>query len=165
LHGIETIVEAAMRSDPARHRWTLFGTGQEAPRIRRLLEQRPVRNIEWIDWVPYERLQEQIAAADMCLGIFGTSGKAERVIPNKAFQIVAAGRPLVTRDSPAIRELVPDGAPGIRLVPAGNADALLAAIDDLASRDERIPSELAERFSTDEIGTQLVRLLRDSTRR
>jgi len=160
LHGIETIVEAAMRSDPARHRWILIGTGQEAPRIRRLLEERPVKNIEWIEWVPYDRLQAQIAAADVCLGIFGTSGKAERVIPNKAFQIVATGRPLMTRDSPAIRELVPDGAPGIRLVPAGNPDALLAAIDDLAAGNEQLPAALAATFSIEAIGRDMTALLR-----
>ncbi len=58
-----------------------------------------------IPWVDYDTLHQHIADADVCLGIFGTSAKAANAIPNKAYQILAVGRPLVTRDSPAIREL------------------------------------------------------------
>jgi glycosyltransferase involved in cell wall biosynthesis len=159
LHGIETIVEAAARSDPARQRWTLIGTGQEAARIRRLLEARPIANLEWIEWVPYRTLRDRIEAADICLGIFGASGKAARVIPNKVFQVLAAGRPLVTRDSLALRELVPAGAPGIRLVPPGDAAALLAAIEALAASGERPSASLAERFSIAAIGRRAAELL------
>ena len=71
---------------------------------------------------------EWMKRADVCLGIFGTSGKAASVIPNKVFQIVASGRPLVTRDSPAIRELLAYGPPCVNLVTPGNALALADAI-------------------------------------
>jgi len=131
LHGIETIIDAAARSDPQEMTWTLIGTGQEAARICRRLAAKPIPHLEWIDWVPYPELRERMAGADICLGIFGRSGKAARVIPNKAFQVIAAGRPLVTRDSPAMREWVGAGATGVRLVEAGDPDALLAGIRDL----------------------------------
>jgi glycosyltransferase involved in cell wall biosynthesis len=128
LHGIGTIVEAARltRNEPIH--WTLIGRGQEAPRIRGMLEPDPLRNLEWIDWVAYQQLPEWIARADICLGIFGASAKAASVIPNKVFQIVAAGRPLVTRDSPAIRELLADHPPCVHLVPANDAQALAEAV-------------------------------------
>ncbi|QEX15792.1 hypothetical protein FRZ44_10790 [Hypericibacter terrae] len=157
LHGIETIVEAAARSDPNSLAWTIIGTGQEASRIRERLAARPVPHLTWIDWVPYAELREQMAEADICLGIFGESGKAARVIPNKAFQVIAAGRPLVTRESPAMREWIGDGARGVRLVRAGDADALLAGIRDLVASGEMEPDagsfeRLRSQIGPDSIG-------------
>lgn len=165
LHGIETIVEAAARSDPKDYAWTIIGTGQEAGRIRQMLDRRPVANLTWIDWVPYEKLRAMIADADICLGIFGLSGKAARVIPNKVFQIIAAGRPLVTRDSPAVRELVQPETAGIRLVKAADPDSLLAGIADLVAHGfgrSLIPafSPLRERIAPAAIGLELQSLVR-----
>jgi hypothetical protein len=97
-----------------------------------MLAEDPLPALRWVEWVPYDQLAKQIAQADVCLGIFGTSGKAASVIPNKVFQIVASGRPLVTRDSEAIRELLTDCPPCVRLVKAGDARALADAIHDCA---------------------------------
>lgn len=127
LHGIATIVRAAQIAHGEAIRWILIGTGQESGRIRAQLAEAPAQ-LEWIDWVPYDRLREHIARADVCLGIFGDTGKASRVIPNKVFQILAAGAPLITRDSPAIRELLSPEMPGIWLVPPADPDALLDAV-------------------------------------
>lgn len=130
LHGIGTIIEAArlLRDTPVQ--WTLVGRGQEAPRIRAMLKEDPLPALHWVEWVAYDQLGEWIKRADVCLGIFGTSDKAASVIPNKVFQVVASGRPLVTRASPAIRELLTDGPPCVHLVSAGDARALAAAIHD-----------------------------------
>jgi glycosyltransferase involved in cell wall biosynthesis len=130
LHGIGTIIEAARMLRDAPIRWTLVGRGQEAPRIRAMLAEDPLPALHWVEWVPYDQLGEWIKRADVCLGIFGTSDKAASVIPNKVFQIVASGRPLVTRDSPAIRELLTDSPPCIHLVSAGDARALAGVIHD-----------------------------------
>jgi len=164
LHGIETIVEAAARSDPKDYTWTIIGTGQEADRVRQMLARRPIPNLEWIEWVPYGELRARIAEADICLGIFGASGKAARVIPNKVFQVIAAGRPLITRDSPAMRELVQLGMAGVCLVKPADAESLLSAVAHLS---ERISSQalapvfesLRERIAPAAIGLQLKGLL------
>ena len=76
------------------------------------------------------------SAADVCLGVFGTSDKAARVVPNKVYDALAAGRPLVTADSPAARELLGDGRDAL-LVPAGDGGALAAALRRLGDVGER----------------------------
>jgi glycosyltransferase involved in cell wall biosynthesis len=86
--------------------------------------------------VPYELLDREIASSAMCLGIFGTSAKAARVVPNKVFQAMAVGRPIVTADTPAAREVLTDGEDAV-LVPAGDPGALAEAMIGLASDPER----------------------------
>ena len=125
LHGLETILEAARRAPEIRFR--IVGSGQ----LDDLLAARPP-NVEWIRWVEYERLPEELAAAGCALGIFGTSAKAARVIPNKAYQALACGTPLLTADTPAARELLVDGESAL-LVPPGDPDALASALRRLAS--------------------------------
>ena len=124
LHGIETILEAAKQAPEIPFR--IVGSGQ----LDALLHGRPP-NVEWIDWLEYERLPDELRRCGCALGVFGTSAKAARVIPNKAFQALACGAPLVTGDTPAARELLRDGESAL-LVPPGDPAALAAAVRRLA---------------------------------
>jgi glycosyltransferase involved in cell wall biosynthesis len=128
LHGVETILAAA-RATPELP-FQLVGSGQLEP----LLESRP-GNVEWIRWVEYDRLPDELHRAGCALGIFGTSDKARRVIPNKAFQALACGTPLVTADTPGARELLADGESAL-LVPLGDPEALADALRRLATDPE-----------------------------
>jgi len=128
LHGLETILEAARLTPELRLR--VVGSGQ----LDALLAGRP-SNVDWVPWVEYERLAEELHRASCALGIFGTSAKAQRVIPNKAFQALACGTPLVTADTPAARELVVDGESAL-LVPPGDPQALATALRRLAGEPE-----------------------------
>ena len=128
LHGIETIIRAAQAAGDAPIDWTIFGSGQEERKIRELLGEHAVERLTWVPWVGYQELNDWIHRADVCLGIFGKSDKAARVIPNKIFQVLATGTPLITRDSPAIRELLSPDMIGVSLVPPGDPEALLAAV-------------------------------------
>ena len=124
LHGLETILAAAEIVPEIPFR--IVGSGQ----LDELLEIRPT-NVEWVRWIDYEQLPEEIQSAGCALGIFGTSDKAARVIPNKAYQAIACGTPLVTGDTPAARELLRDGESAL-LVPPGDPDALADAVRRLA---------------------------------
>jgi glycosyltransferase involved in cell wall biosynthesis len=128
LHGLETILEAARAAPDLSLR--IVGSGQLEP----LLGDRPA-NVEWLPWIKYEHLPAELHRAGCALGIFGTSDKAKRVIPNKAFQALACGTPLVTGDTPAARELLAHDESAL-LVPPGDANALAAALRRLASDHE-----------------------------
>ncbi|MDE2271146.1 MAG: glycosyltransferase [Xanthomonadaceae bacterium] len=163
LHGIDTIVEAARLLNHAPVQWTLIGRGQEAPRIRAMLDEQPLPALRWVEWVPYETLREWIEQADVCLGIFGTSEKAASVIPNKVFQVVACGCPLVTRESLAIRELFGDVSHCIRLVPAGDAQALANAIRGCVETVRSLPdtchADLKERIDAAAVARQFLSMI------
>jgi glycosyltransferase involved in cell wall biosynthesis len=104
----------------------VVGSGQLDERLAR----RPP-NVRWEAWVEYERLPEAYRAAGCALGVFGTSDKASRVIPNKAFHALATATPLITAGTDAARELLADGRDAL-LVPPGNAEALAQAVRRLA---------------------------------
>jgi glycosyltransferase involved in cell wall biosynthesis len=161
LHGIETIIRAAQAAVGEPIRWTLIGRGQEAGSIRHLLADAPAK-VEWIEWVRYEALRDHIAQADVCLGIFGDTDKAARVIPNKVFQILSSGKPLVTRDSPAIRELLSPETDGVYLVPPTDPGALLDGVrsvhqSSLLARPQR--DETLEASRPRAIGVKTLALL------
>lgn len=127
LHGIEAVVRAAKLTEDENVNWHIIGTGQETPRIRALIDELQPARLTWEEWVPYPELIRRIHGANVCLGIFGASEKASRVIPNKVFQALASGCPIITRDSPAMGELHGvDGA--ISLVPANDPGALAEAV-------------------------------------
>lgn len=124
LHGLDVILAAARLAPEVPFR--VVGSGQLAG----LLRDAPP-NVTTVEWVEYERLPEELGRAGCALGIFGTTAKAARVIPNKAFQALACGAPLVTADTPAARELLRDGESAL-LVPPGDPQALAEAIRRLA---------------------------------
>jgi glycosyltransferase involved in cell wall biosynthesis len=125
LHGVDTILAAAALVPELR--FTIVGEGQ----LSGLLHRRPP-NVSWVPWIAYADLPAAYRSTACALGVFGTSPKAARVIPNKAYQALATATPLVTADTPAARELLRDGADAL-LVPVGDARALAAAVRSLAA--------------------------------
>jgi len=160
LHGIETIIEAAKLTENNDIEWLIIGKGQEEGKIKSLIDDLKPSNLQWIEWVQYEELIKYLSECHIALGIFGSTDKAQRVIPNKVFQILMAGRPLITADTPAIRELV-ENENGIRLIPVASSEALAEAVcifpeekinDDYKNKLEHIRHII----SPETIGKQLI---------
>jgi glycosyltransferase involved in cell wall biosynthesis len=124
LQGVETILTAAELDPDIPFR--IVGSGQ----LEDLLADRPA-NVEHIPWVEYELLPEELYGAGCALGIFGAGEKAQRVIPNKAFQALACGTPLITADTPAARELLAHEESAL-LIPPADPDALATAVRRVA---------------------------------
>ena len=59
----------------------IVGSGQ----LESLLEGKPA-NVEWVRWVEYEQLPQELHRAGAALGIFGTSDKALRVFDTASGQ-------------------------------------------------------------------------------
>lgn len=127
LQGAPTIGRAIalLRDEPIE--FTMVGHGQDLAETRALAGGSP--HVRWIDWVEPGNLPALVAGHDACLGIFGTSPKAQRVIPTKVYQAMAAGCAVVTADTPAAIPL----ADAVRRVPPGDPDALAAALRALAA--------------------------------
>ncbi|MEM6995909.1 MAG: glycosyltransferase [Myxococcota bacterium] len=132
LHGIETILDAAaaLRTRPD-ITLTLIGKGQEYAGMRARADAAELSNVAFVDPMSPAALVRRIAAADICLGIFGTSRKAGSVVPNKVVQCAAMAKPMITRESTAVRRYFDDGQTVV-LTPPADAGALAGAIERLA---------------------------------
>ncbi len=127
LQGVETIVRAAARLRNDNVRFTLIGAGQTFEKCTRLQSKLGADNLSFDGWKSLEEIQAAAAKSHLALGIFGTTDKAARVIPNKAFEALAMGLPLITRHSPAVDELLRDHH-DVMLVEAGNPQQLAEKI-------------------------------------
>ncbi len=129
LHGAATIGAALglLAGEPGIE-VTMVGTGQDHAECRRLAAANP--RVRWLDWVATEQLPALVAGHHVSLGIFGTTDKAQRVVPTKVFQGAAAGRAVVTSDTPPQRAALGDAG---CYVPPGDPEALAATLRLLAA--------------------------------
>jgi glycosyltransferase involved in cell wall biosynthesis len=132
LHGIEHIVDAAslLEQRGEEVRFLIVGAGQTYASIRERAAQRGVSTLTFMEPVPHARLAELMSAADVCLGTFGTAARARRVIPYKVFDALAVSRPVITADTPAIREAL-EGGTDVLTCASGDGQALADAIATL----------------------------------
>ena len=131
LQGIEHIVRASALM-PADVSVTLIGSGQERERIEAIIREERLP-VTLIDSVSEEELEQHIARAAVCLGVFGDGPKTARVIPNKVFQCLAMGKAIITGDTPAIATL----GDAVVTVPVADPKAIADAVSELLGNDER----------------------------
>jgi glycosyltransferase involved in cell wall biosynthesis len=173
LHGIDHILGAADLLE----RWckpvnfTIVAGGSEIRAIHRQVESRGLHSVRISAAVPYKQLAELIDNSEICLGVFGTTAKAKRVIPNKVFDALAMAKPLITADTPAVREALVDGVHALLCRP-GDPESLARSILTLTS-DPSLRRSLASEghrlfqreFSTRALSETLVGAVRDALRR
>ncbi len=163
LHGVEHILDAAnaLRDEPD-IQFELIGDGQTYAAAVQQAAQLGLDNVAFgLRWLDPPALAQRIAQADVCLGIFGCSAKAARVIPSKAYIALAMGVPLLTMNSPGAREALVHGESAYLCTPASGA-ALAEALRAL--RDPGLRARLAaggralfeRRFTAERIGAVLL---------
>jgi glycosyltransferase involved in cell wall biosynthesis len=143
LQGVDTILRAARQlANEPRIRFLLVGSGQTRAEAEAQAREWHLDNVEFRDWVSADELPALIRSCDVSLGIFGTTDKADRVVPHKVFDACAAGVALITADSVAARRVLTDRESAL-LVAAGNSGALAEAILKLRD-DPSLRRRLAE---------------------
>jgi glycosyltransferase involved in cell wall biosynthesis len=173
LHGIDVIARAAGRvwQEDRTVRFRLIGSGQTYPRVRQLAADLGLDNITFEEWTSQPCLAEKIARqADLCLGIFGATEKAGRVVPHKIFQSMALRKPVVTSRTPAVQEFFAHGK-NIFLCKRGDPESLARAILEL-KRDKGLREEIAragyelvwEKYHPRALGGLLKTMLEDHSR-
>ncbi|MFX0186839.1 MAG: glycosyltransferase [Candidatus Hodarchaeota archaeon] len=135
LQGIEYIIKSANLLEKYKDlTFIIIGKGQTYEKNRKLARILKIKNIEFIDPVPMERLPELMSKFDIGLGIFGNTIKALHVIPNKIVGCIAMKIPVISSDTPAIRELFTNNH-NIILCERANPGSLARAILKLKNDD------------------------------
>ena len=127
LHGTDVIVEAARRTQQLPIQWDFLGWG--AYKASTEEKAAGLKNVRFLEKVPYVDVPKVIAAHDVVLGVFGTTAKAARVIGNKVYECMACARPTINEFCTGYP---PEAAAcrAIKFIPAGDADALVRAVEE-----------------------------------
>ena len=137
LQGTEWIVKAAALLQDRGYRFRIIGSGQKSNATMELARDLGTANVQFVEPVPKSQLVDEMARATLCLGIFGTSPKANRIIPHKVFEALACGRPVLTGATEAISETFHQGE--VAVCPVGDPNLLADHIERLMnSESERL---------------------------
>ena len=128
LHGVQWIVEAAARlRDHPSIRFTFIGDGVARRPAEEQARRLGLTNVEFRGLVPRAALQDALREADVVLGVFGTQLQGQVTTPNKIYEGIALGKPVVTAYTPASAPQFRHGA-HLLFVPVADPQALADAI-------------------------------------
>lgn len=145
--------------------FVLLGDGKEKPALQAQAREMGLTNLLFLPALPKSGMPLALAAADACLAILKPLPLYSTVYPNKVFDYMAAGRPVLLAIDGAIREVV-EGAQAGLFVPPGDPQALASAALQLAC-DPRLVREMGrnarccveEHFDRAQLAEQFARLV------
>jgi len=113
----------------------LLGDGKEKPALQSQARDTALTNLKFIPPIPKKEMPSALAAADACIAILKPIPLYATVYPNKVFDYMAAGRPVVLAMEGVIREVIESANSGIA-VPPGDPTALAEVIIYLADHPQ-----------------------------
>jgi glycosyltransferase involved in cell wall biosynthesis len=168
-HGLSNdlgvVLDAAMILEDTDIQIVLLGDGKEKANLRAQADAMELTNVTFAPSVPKAEMAGALAATDSCIAILKPLDEYKTTYPNKVFDYMAAGRPVVLAIDGVIREVVEAAGCGIFAEP-GNPSALADAIRTLAADKDKSRQMgldgrkyLEENFSRAAIGEKLLGLL------
>ncbi len=131
-YGVHTAIKALgqLRDNIEGIRLVVLGNGDYKSEIVSLTRELELeKHVEFIDWVPYEKLIEWISKADIGLVPFIIDGYTDLMLPNKLFEYVGLSVPVVSARTKAIRDYYNEGC--LAFFEPGNENDLARAVVDL----------------------------------
>jgi glycosyltransferase involved in cell wall biosynthesis len=169
-HGISNdlavVLDAArLLEKDFRYRFVFLGDGKEKANLQARAVDMGLKNVTFLPPLPKTGMAAALAGSDACLAILKPLDEYKTTYPNKVFDYMAAGRPVVLAIDGVIREVVEAADCGIFVQP-GDPAALAEAVARLAAnRDEALRMGLAGRsyleqyFSREALAEKLEQLL------
>ena len=147
-HGIANDLDclldaAALLRSSADILLVLVGDGKEKPRLQDRVRNEGLDNVAFMPAQPKTRMTEVLESADACVAILRDIPMFGTTYPNKVFDYMAAGKPLVLAIGGVARDLVEAAGSGL-CVPPGNSGAIADAVRAL-SRDRNLAREMGAR--------------------
>jgi glycosyltransferase involved in cell wall biosynthesis len=113
----------------------LLGDGKDKPALQAQASRDGLDNINFLPPIPKVEMPSALAAANACIAILKPVELYKTTYPNKVFDYMAAGKPILLAIDGVIREVIESAGAGIP-VPPGNPEALANAILSLADNPE-----------------------------
>ena len=133
LHGLKTLITAVAQVDNVK--LTLVGGTDDDRRLaKQMLGTRVMIGPSFVDSM---RLKELLAMCHLVAGVFGESNKTQRVVPFKLVHALAAGRPVITADTPAVARWL-DGSGVVFTSEAADAGGLAKSLRGLANDPQQL---------------------------
>jgi glycosyltransferase involved in cell wall biosynthesis len=169
-NDLDVLLDAAqLLVDEKKIQIVLLGDGKEKAALQTRAAHLGLSNVSFIPSVPKSEMPAALAAADACIAILKPLEEYKTTYPNKVFDYMAAGRPIVLAIDGVIRAVVEAAQCGIFSEP-GDPSAMADAIRQLDS-DPHTSRQmgfngrkyLEQNFSREVIGEKLVHLLEEIT--
>ena len=126
---------AALLEDCPRVAIVLLGDGKDKPSLQDRAGEMKLKNIYFLAPVPKSAMPAALAAADACIAILKPISLYATVYPNKVFDYMAAGKPVILAIAGVIKEVVEKAGAGLP-VPPGSPEAIAEAARRLAGDPE-----------------------------
>lgn len=135
-NGLEEQIAAMARVDDAD--LVLLGDGPTEDRLRAQVTRAGLEDrVHFFPRVPFDALHEYTCSADVGLCLIRPAGESFRFsLPNKLFEYLMAGLPVIGGDTPEIRAILEDTGAGL-VVDATDPDAIAGALRALRDNADR----------------------------
>ena len=131
-NDIPTILKAAHHLRDHNHiHFMLVGDGKERANVETIARELNLANVTLTGALPKSQMADVLSASDACLATLQNIPMFTKTYPNKVFDYMAAGRPVVLAIDGVIRTVIEEGQAGI-FVPPGDSKALAEAVLALA---------------------------------
>ncbi len=170
-NDLDVVLEAAeLLKDNQHVQIVLLGAGKEKQRLMTKAKEHHLENIAFIPPVPKLAMKNALASADACIAILKPIEMYKTTYPNKVFDYMAAGKPVILAIEGVIQDVVEKAQAGICIQP-GDPQQMAAAIKELAKNPRKCrkmglsgKTYVRAHFSRAELASQFTALLNSMRR-